>query len=361
MLVEGYKLKIVQMLPTISYGDAIGNDALAIRDMLIKEGIETHIYAEGIDERLPKSTASYPDEYKDAEDTIILYHLSTGSALNKIVQGYKARLFVIYHNVTPPEFFRPYSAFYSRLCAQGLNQVNEMACSPELCIADSYLNKSDLISMGYKCPIEVVPILINFEDYKKKYNKNIVDKYNADGYVNILFTGRIAPNKKQEDVISAFYYYHKFINPKSRLFIVGSYNWQDIYCKKVKKYIEEIGTDGIYLTGHIPFEEILSYYKLADIFVCLSEHEGFCVPLVEAMFFDIPIIAYDSTAVGETLGGAGILLKDKDPKVVAEAINIVVTDEKLRETMKEKGRKRLKDFDNEAVKKQFMTILKKYI
>ena len=349
------------MLPTISYGDAISNDTIAIRDMLVKEGIETHIYADGIDDRLPKDTASYPDKYKDDKDTIIIYHLSMGSELNKIVQAYKARIFIVYHNVTPPEFFRPYSAFMARLCSEGLKQVEQMAASPELCIADSGFNKNDLISMGYKCPIEVVPILIKFDDYKKKYNKKLVDQYSGDGYVNVLFTGRIAPNKKQEDVIRAFCYYHNFINPKSRLFIVGSYNWQDTYCKKVKKYVEELETDSIYLTGHIPFEDILAYYKLADIFLCLSEHEGFCVPLVEAMFFDIPIIAYDSSAVGETLGGGGLLLKDKDPKVVAEAINIVATDENLRQTMKEKGRERLKDFDNEEVKKRLMDVLRKYI
>lgn len=349
------------MLPTISYGDAIGNDVFAIQDMLIDEGYETCIYAEGIDEKLPKGAAKYYNEYEDSKDTIIIYHLSTGSVLNKTIKKYGAKIFIMYHNITPPEFFRPYSFFLAKLCSEGIEQAKSLVDVPKMCIADSAFNKQDLISMGYKCPIEVAPILIKFADYEKKYNQQLVNKYSGDGYTNILFTGRIAPNKKQEDIIQSFYYYHNYINPKSRLFIVGSYNWQDTYCKKIKKYIEELEMDEVYLTSHVPFEDILAYYHLADIFLCLSEHEGFCVPLVEAMYFNIPIIAYDSTAVGETLGGSGFLLEDKDPKVVAEAINIVATNEEVRETMIKKEKERLKDFDNSVIKKQLSEILKRYI
>ena len=354
-------MRVVQMLPTMAYGDAVGNDTAALYDALKSAGYDTAIYAENIDSRLPKSLVSHYSEYKDSRDNIIIYHLSIGSNIGNYVKSTMARKIVVYHNVTPGHFFKGYNQNLMNLCNNGIEEVKAFAPVPELCIADSAFNKSDLISLGYTCPIDVLPILIQFDDYAKQPDQKVIEKYRDDGYTNILFTGRIAPNKKQEDIIAAFYMYKTYINPKSRLFIVGSMDDRDVYGQKLKKYVRELDIEDVVFTGHVPFSHILAYYHLADAFVCLSEHEGFCVPLVEAMYFNIPIIAYDSTAVGETLDGAGILLKDKDPKVVAEAINLAVSDKVLREKMILCGKERLQDFDNEKIKKQFLEILEKFI
>ena len=125
-----------------------------------------------------------------------------------------------------------------------------------------------------------------------------------------------------------------------------------------KAYKDELGLEDVIFTGHIPFDQILAIYKTASIFVCMSEHEGFCVPLVEAMYFGIPIIAFDSTAVGETLGGSGLLLKDKDPKAVAEAIDLIMTDDELRQKLIAGEKERLKYFDNDRIKAQLIDLLK---
>ncbi len=354
-------MRVVQMLPTMAYGDAVGNDTIALKDALESAGYETEIYAENIDPRLPKGTVHSYSEYGERPEDVIIYHMSIGSNIGNTVRHANAKKIVVYHNVTPAHFFEPYNKNLANLCRTGIEEVKAFADVPDLCIADSNFNRNDLMHLGYKTDIKVLPILIKFEDYAKTPEQSVIDQYKDDGYTNILFTGRIAPNKKQEDIISAFYMYKTYVNPKSRLFIVGSMDKKDEYGKKLQLYAEQLDLDDVIFTGHVPFSHILAYYHLADVFVCMSEHEGFCVPLVEAMYFNVPIIAYDSTAVGETLNGAGILLKDKDPRVVSEAIHLAVSDQKLRKQMIESGKERLKDFDNDRIKKQFLDILSEFI
>ncbi|SFP37578.1 Glycosyltransferase involved in cell wall bisynthesis [Butyrivibrio proteoclasticus] len=349
--------RIVQILPTIAYGDAIGNHVLALYDLLKKNNIDTAIYAKNIDPRVKHSGVKKVDDFRDDAD-VILYHLSTGDELNYRIKDYHARIIINYHNITPEIFFKDSNEVLRQLCATGLEQVKMLSDVPKACVCDSTFNMEDLISYGYKCPMQPIPILIAFDDYKTEQNAAVLEKYGNDDYVNIVFTGRVAPNKKQEDVISSFYYYHEYINPKSRLFIVGAYNENDHYYRALAKYVNELKLQDVYFTGHIKFDEILAYYGVADVFLCLSEHEGFCVPLVEAMYFKVPIIAYDKTAVGETLGGAGLLLKDKDPKVVAEAINMVVENDQLRQLMLKNEEIRLKDFAHDKVEAQFLQFFK---
>jgi len=353
-------MRIVQMLPTVAYGDAVGNDTLALYNALVENGFKTAIYAENIDSRLKNRDIFYINDYKDDSENIILYHLSTGTSLNYKIKEYKAKIIVIYHNITPPKFFEKYSSDATKLCEEGVKGLKALSSVPIACFADSKHNANELVSSGYKCPIEVLPILMPFDDYKKQYSQNIYDKYNDD-YVNILFTGRIAPNKKQEDIIAAFDYYHKVINSKSRLFLVGNYNESDLYYSKLKQYVEELSIDEVYFSGHIKFDEILAYYAVSDVFLCLSEHEGFCVPIVESMLFELPIIAYDCTAVGETMAGGGILLPEKTPQVVAEAIDILMNDKSIKNRIIHNQKVRLNDFDNEIIEKKFIELLKKYI
>lgn len=162
-------------------------------------------------------------------------------------------------------------------------------------------------------------------------------------------------------MISAFYYYKKYINPKSRLLLVGRHDFFPEYYRRLQRYVEKLELNDVIFTGQVKFDEILAFYRVADVFVCLSEHEGFCVPLVESMMFDVPVIAYDSCAVGETLGGSGLLLKDKSPQVVAEAIHLVVEDKKLRNQLIENQQKRLCDFQHDKIKEKFLDIMQKFI
>jgi len=345
------------MLPIMAFGDAIGNDTLALNETLKTNGYDADIYVVHVDERLKKEVKLL-DQYKPQKDDMIIYHMSTGNDMNYKVSEYPGTLVVMYHNITPPHFFELYDKNSVEVCSSGLRAAKYLGKKASYCLADSEFNRQELMGMGYGCPIEVLPILIAFDDYKKKPNEKTVQKY-KDGYTNIVFTGRVAPNKKHEDLIAAFYYYKKYINPESRLILVGRYDFFEGYYDRLKKYVERLGVEDVIFTGQVKFNDILAYYTVADVFVCLSEHEGFCVPLVEAMMFDVPVIAYDSCAVGETLGGSGFLLEDKSPAVVAHAVHRVLTDETLKKMIINEQRKRLKYFEHDRIKAQFLDFIER--
>ncbi|MDD6797743.1 MAG: glycosyltransferase family 4 protein [Clostridia bacterium] len=353
---------VYQLLATISFGDAVSNDTLALQEIIKKMGYKTAIFAENIDSRIPKGTAkNYSKFGRVDKNDIIIYHLSTGSKISRDFDKFKCRKVIIYHNITPPEFFEGYNDASYRICKKGYEEVRALADKVDYCIAVSEYNKQNLRDMGFKCPIDVLPILIPFEDYEKKPNEAVIAKYGGDGWTNLLFTGRIAPNKKQEDVIRAFAFYKKYYNPNSRLFLVGSSGGMERYHRRLVSYINALGVRDVIFPGHIKFDEILAYYSLADVFVCQSEHEGFCVPLVEAMKFDVPIVAYDSSAIADTLGGSGILMKEKDPVLTAGVINRLVTDKALREKVISNQRIRLADFDNEKIGGRFEKLFADFI
>lgn len=354
-------MRIVQILPVLAFGDAVGNDTRALKDALLEAGYDTDIYADIIDQRLPAGTAQpYDMLEKLEEDDIVIYHLSTGHKLNYEIEKLGGKKVILYHNITPEQYFKKYNKEACAGCRQGIKAAKHLAKVADYAIADSAYNKQDLLEYGFQCSIDVLPILIPFEDYAKKPSEKILKKYDDD-YVNILFTGRVVPNKKQEDVIEAFYYYKRYINPKSRLILVGSFAGIDKYHKQLEAYVSELGLEDVIFTGQIKFDEILAYYHLADLFLCMSEHEGFCVPIVEAMYFDVPVIARDTSAIAWTLGGSGMLLSDNDPVVAAEMMNRVLTDEPLKEKILKNQRIRLADFDNKKVKKQFLEIIEKII
>lgn len=355
-------MKVIQLLTTVSYGDAVSNDVLALHDTLVRAGYDTAVYAENIGKRVPKDVVFPVTECpKLNQKDIIIYHLSTGTDLNFKLTNMRGRKIIIYHNITPPEFFENYSLSSKILCEDGYRGMKYLSAHADYCIADSEYNKSDLMKAGYQCEIDVLPILIPFDDYKKTPNAEVIEKYENDGYTNVLFTGRIAPNKKQEDVIKAFAYYQKHYNEKSRLILVGNYVGMERYYKRLLRYTRELGVKNVIFPGHIGFDEILAYYKLADVFLCLSQHEGFCVPLVEAMCFDVPVVAYDSCAIAGTLGGAGILLPNNDPLEAAAAVNFVMTHSEVREKVIKNQRERLLDFEHDKIEQQFLTYLKGFI
>lgn len=354
-------MRVIQILTTVAYGDAIGNETLALKEVIKKQGYSTGIYAENIDPRIKDKEVKYlRDLPKLDEKDVIIYHLAIKTDLNYKLKDYPGKKIIIYHNITPPKFFAGYSDDSKKNCEEGLREAEFLGKYADYCLADSSYNKQDLINMGYKCDIDVLPLLISFDDYEKAPSKKILSRFDDD-YVNILFTGRIAPNKKQEDIIEAFYYYNKYINPKSRLFLVGSYGGMEKYYYKLQQYVKELGVKNVHFTGHIKFNEILAYFRIADLFLCMSEHEGFCVPLAEAMYFNIPIVAYDSSAIPDTLGGSGFLLKEKNPKETAGVIHRILTDDKLKNDILHNQQIRFKDFQHEKVEEQFVKYLKNYL
>ncbi len=354
-------MKIVQIMPTVSFGDAVSNDARAICKVVSEMGYKTGIYAENVDYRINDTKVHRIKKLpKLSNEDIVIFNHSTGTDLCSFLPNIPGRKMMIYHNITPPEFFSPYNTAAAQVTKKGYSGTKYLSDKIDYVMAVSDYNAQDLRKMGYVCPMFIRPILIPFEDYKKTPDASVINKY-SDGYTNIVFVGRVAPNKKQEDLIRIFAYYKKNINPRSRLIIVGNDSGMEKYSACLKSYVEALGVEDVVFTGQISFKAILAYYKVADVFMCMSEHEGFCVPLVEAMFFDVPIIAYASSAIPDTLGGSGMLVDNKDPIFVSMLTDKLVNDKTFREHVIEKQRARLEYFSYENMRARLVEGLNKFL
>ena len=353
------QMKIIQLLPTIAYGDAVGNDTMALRDALLEFGYETHIYAENIDGRRTEDFIHHYTEMPQLEkDDVILYHFSTGSAaMANILQEAACRKVMIYHNITPGHFFEDYDPGTQALVDNGREELARLRGLFEACLCDSAYNMEDLRAIGYDCPMAVLPILIPFEDYDKAPSEKVISEFGKDGYTNFLFVGRVVPNKKHEDIIRAFAYYNKHYNEKSRLFLVGS-PASGKYMQRLALYANRLGVaDEVKFTGAVPFGDILAFYSIANIFLCMSEHEGFCVPLVEGMYFNIPVLAYGEAAVTETMGVGTGRIDDKSPAYAAACADYILKHTEEREKLLAAQKKCLEKFDNESIKETFKQLL----
>jgi glycosyltransferase involved in cell wall biosynthesis len=171
-----------------------------------------------------------------------------------------------------------------------------------------------------------------------------------DEWTNVVFVGRVIANKKIEDLIRFFHAYRSIHNPRSRLLIVGAFSGYERYLAALHELAATLGAADVHFVGHVTDEELVAYYEIADLFLCASEHEGFCVPLVEAFYMDVPVLAYAATAVPDTMDGGGVLYTDKDPRHVAALMDAIVSDCRLQEAILERQREALQrlqaeDFD----------------
>ena len=352
------KIKIIQVLPTISYGDAVSNDAINIDKILKKNGYETELYAENIDKKLKDKVFKISKLKKVNKNDILIYHKSTGTDLSFLLEKYKCKKIMRYHNITPGRYLEKYNKYLYNLVEYGRKGLEYASKYFNYSLAVSDYNKNELDELKYKSTM-TLPILIPFEDYKKEPDKKVIKKY-SDGKKNILFVGRVVPNKAQEDIIKSFYYYKKYANGDSRLILVGNDNGFKNYSDLLKRLVTELGLENdVIFSGHIKFEEILAFYKVADLFLCMSEHEGFCVPLVESMLFKVPILAYNSSAIKETLGNSGVLVNKKDYFLISELMNFILSDENIKKEIIKKQNKRLEDFQLEKVEKQLLEFIRR--
>jgi glycosyltransferase involved in cell wall biosynthesis len=321
--------RVHQLLATLSYGDAIGNEALAIQRHLRAAGFESDIFSEGVHPRVAH-LARPLWEYRQVSspETVCLFHFSIGGAAGPLIFHAPDRLAIIYHNITPPEWFVGYHRLLTQLCHHGRRELAAFAKRTELALGDSEFNRQELEHAGYR-RTAVLPIVLDLSVYARPTSPMVRRLYDDDR-TNVLFVGRVIPNKKIDDLIRVFAIYQKFIEPRSRLLVVGDLRGQERYADALQAMVDRFRLSEVVFTGHVDHDELLAYYRLADVFLCLSEHEGFCVPLIEAMQFELPVMAFDAGAVADTLRGGGILLKHKPPEEVAELLDLLVKDQRLR-------------------------------
>ncbi|MFH2067797.1 MAG: glycosyltransferase family 4 protein [Pseudomonadota bacterium] len=342
------KLKeIHQLLPNLTYGDAISNHALEIRNFLRVNGYQSNIYVKYLDDKMAKEAVVYRSGIIDKRSGII-YHHSIGSELTPFAAKHSGPRLMIYHNITPSRFFQPYDPEYAKILEKGRADLQRLSGVFHISAGDSQYNADELRQLNFHEPA-VLPICVNPDKWNQPADPRLMTRL-QDGMINLLFVGRIAPNKCQDHLIESFYHYLS-MDPHARLILVGHGQPADPYYIHLKKIIAKHNLmRRVFLVGQVTESELQAYYRTAHLFWSMSEHEGFCIPLIESMWFDVPVLSFKSTAVPETLGDAGLLFNSKeDPACVAALAKLMVRDEKLRNAVLDAQRKRRSDFLPEAV------------
>ena len=333
-----------QWVPAAHKGDAIGDSARAVRDMLRASGHASDLFAMTIDEDLRGDVRPFTDPAaRDGDVTI--FHFALPSPMTEAFATLRGRRVLQYHNITPAQFFAPYDAGLFRLAALGRSELRTLVGRVDLALGDSDFNRQELEAMGF-APTGVLPIAVNTARLTNAAPRPALEKILSDGLINILFVGRIVPNKRIEDHIRLAELYKRYVDSYYRFIFVGRTDGVPRYYAQVRALIAEYQMlpDRFWFTGPVPDDDLAAFYRWADVYVSLSEHEGFCVPLVEAMAADVPVLAYAAGAVPETLGGAGVLFSPKDLELAAETMGMLVYDRPFREAVIARQRTRLADF-----------------
>jgi len=321
-----------QVLATLGYGDAIGHEVLGIQRALRAGGHESAIYVETADPRLEHLTLDYRDMVgRVSADDVLIHHFSIGSRASRTAYALPGRMVLVYHNITPPEYFIGVHKELVRLCFRGRRELTAYIGRSDLALGDSEYNRLELERLGFP-HTGVLPVVPDFSHLDVCPDHTLSGGFD-DGWTNILFVGRVIPNKKFEHVIRAYHAYRVRHNPRARLLLVGSYSGFERYLAMLHTLVARLGTPDVHFLGHVSNEELSALYGVADLFLCASEHEGFCVPLVEAFHTGVPVLAYASTAVPATMDGAGVLYDTSDPLEIARLMDAVLSDARLREAI----------------------------
>lgn len=325
--------KVHQVLATLGYGDAIGHEVLGIQRALRNANFESDIFVETADPRVESLTRDFRDllDINDPE-TILIHHFSIGSKASRVAFALQKKMILVYHNITPPEYFIDVHPLLVRQCYRGRRELSAYVNRCALALGDSDYNRLELDSLGFK-NTGVLPVVSDFTHLEVEPNPFVAECFDDD-WTNILFVGRIIPNKRIDDLIHCFNAY-KRINPQSRLLIVGSYSGFEYYLATLHYLVATTGVSDVHFIGQVSNEELTSYYDIGDLYFCASEHEGFCVPLVEAFFKRLPVMAYASTAVPATMDGGGVLYDTKDPVSVASLMETILANTLLQEKILE--------------------------
>ena len=341
-------MEIHQFVPDFSYGDAIGNDAIGIQCILRRWGFTSKIFSKVIHPMYWNKAEFYLYyRYHHHPDNILIFHYSTGTELIDFAQEFPEKKILVYHNITPAHFFERVNRKVARRCQAGRDMLAGLTDTFDLALGDSSFNREELDALGFR-NTGVLPIIVDLSLYEKSLKQVPRFPFLRRLAPILLHVGRIAPNKKIEDIIKVFYFCKKSV-PSLRLFLVGSHFDTGPYVEALENLIEALNLKDVVLTKHLSAPTLTHIYSHSSAYLCMSEHEGFCVPLVEAMYFGIPVVAYGAAAVPETLADAGILFDEKDFPAIAEAVTACLEDTALRNTLVARGKKRLQAFTDAAV------------
>lgn len=352
--------RVAILSPSVSSGDAVSNDALGMADALTRQGHEVRLFCESSALNGHKvHDATRISSFLKSTNDVLIYHFSRGWEPGvSILENTKCRRVIKYHNVTPAEFFEGYNGTDAELCRRGrveLEFVAQARC--DLYLSASAFNMAEMTALGAEPDRSYVVPPFHHIDRLKTITADtaVLEKFN-EPKANILTVGRVAPHKGHLTLLEVFANYYFNYNRNSRLLIAGKGGeGHSRYAKLLHQAVHALRlTDAVFFTGEVSDEELKAYYTIADVFVTTSEHEGFCVPLVEAMSMKLPITAFATTAIPETLGDAGLSWPEKDPFLIAESIDAILRDESIKKGLGAKGLRRYESmFTNEKIEDSF--------
>jgi glycosyltransferase involved in cell wall biosynthesis len=348
--------RIDQVIPTIVEHDAVSNHTFEAQRILQKMGFVSEIYAQvigpGCDGRV-RPLAELPS-YEDGRQWVLYQH-SIGSPAAEVVACHPGVRLIDYHNITPAELVEQWVPQLGPETRLGRAQLRMLAPLVEAAFADSRFNAAELEAAGYR-QVRVAPLLIDEGNLKAPADEAVLSRLRAAkscGGADWLFVGQLAPHKAQHDVVKAFAAFRHCFDPNARLHLVGR-EMGNAYRDALSAFVDAIGLGtAVELTGSVSTAALAAYYETADVFVCCSDHEGFCAPIIEAMQRGVPVVAYAAAAVTETVAEAGVLLSDKAPAVVAAAVDEVIRGSGVRKLLVEAGRRQASRYGLEQARRAF--------
>jgi glycosyltransferase involved in cell wall biosynthesis len=354
-------MRVDQVIPSLASRDAIGVHSLNLRDALRVAGIDSDIYYGSFTPDVQHEGRPVIELGRAGRDRWLLYQASIGSPVYDIFAARREPKLVNYHNITPAALLRDWEPNVAYEAALGRTQLARLAPQSRFAVADSAFNESELRSLGYE-GTAVVPLLIDMQAKSPEPDPALAAlmarRKEREGGADLLYVGKISPHKAPHDLVKMLDVLRRVYDPAARLHLVGS-PLGETYEPALRAFITEVGLDdAVFLPGSVTGAELEAYLQAADVFVTASDHEGFCVPLAEAMGHGVPIVAYGVTAVPETVAGAGLVLPDKAPLPFASAVGRVLSDAALRDVLSRAGRERAAGFDLAASTERFVELVR---
>jgi len=352
---------IHQLVARLDPGDAISNQALSMHELFRSWGFESRLYAFDMDD-YGKRFAEFDTEYRKfmhREEDLLIYHFGIYCDNHRYFLESKNRKVLIYHNITPPEFYETFYPEAERLCRMGRELMPRLK-DCDLALGDSDYNRRELVEAGF--PEEktgVLPINPPLDKLDNVEEDRPFLRRLEDGKTNLLFVGRVVPNKRVEDVIKLFACYRYGVNARSRLVIAGIH--LATYQSALLSFTDRLGLlDAVHFLGKVSDSTLKACYLGAHYYISMSEHEGFCVPLLEAFHFGVPVLAFAAGAVPETMGGAGILFVEKDYPLLAELLGRLDRDRLMRERIVSAQYRRLEEFRTQVFAARLREVIDRF-
>lgn len=353
-------MRVDQVIPSLASRDAVGVHTLALTEGLRAAGFESDIFYGNCTPDMARQGRPLSHLGRAGRDRWLLYQCSIGSPVYDVLSTRDEPKMVNYHNITPAPLLEAWEPKIGYETSLGRSQLERLAPESRMAVADSAFNEEELVAAGFK-NTAVVPLLIDMTSAGAPPDPATAARLaraKEDGGPDLLYVGKISPHKAPHDLVKMLVVYRRLYHPRARLHLVGS-DFGDRYRPALEAFIADVGlSEAVTVTGSVDAAALEAYYRAADVYVSASDHEGFCVPIVEAMGHGVPVVAYGVAAVPGTVGPAGIVLPSKEPLRLAAAVARVVEDERLRTALKTAAATWVENFSLERSRARFVSLIR---